>query len=106
VRGIGPALTQYGVTGTLADPVVSVYNAQNQLVATNDNWSSVSLDGVPTPTTAALMTATAQSGAFSLALGSKDAALTIALAPGAYTVQVRGADGGSGAAMIEVYGQQ
>ncbi len=106
VRGLGPVLARYGVMGTLADPVVNVYNAQNQLVATNDNWSSLSVDGAISANTAALMTATTQAGAFSLDLGSNDAALSVTLAPGAYTVQVRGADNGSGAAMIELYSRQ
>jgi uncharacterized delta-60 repeat protein len=103
VRGIGPTLARYGVTAPLADPMVSVYDADNHLVATNDNWSNLATDGLITPSTAALIAQTSASGAFSLDVGSKDAALSTVLAPGAYTVHVRGVDGGSGAAMIELY---
>ncbi len=42
-------------------------------------------------------------GAFGLTTGSKDAALTIALRQGNYTVQVSGADGGVGEALVEIY---
>jgi hypothetical protein len=41
--------------------------------------------------------------AFPLAKGSKDAALLLELAPGAYTVQVAGAGGSTGVALVEVY---
>ena len=42
-------------------------------------------------------------GAFALDAGSKDAALLTTLAPGSYTVQVKGADGGTGEALVEIY---
>jgi hypothetical protein len=43
-----------------------------------------------------------QVGAFPLPAGSKDAVLLATLAPGAYTLQVRGKTGG-GEVIIEVY---
>jgi len=42
-------------------------------------------------------------GAFGLDAGSRDAALLADLAPGSYTVWVRGADGGTGEALVELY---
>jgi len=42
-------------------------------------------------------------GAFDLDANSKDAALLIALAPGSYTVQVKGADGGTGEGLVELH---
>jgi hypothetical protein len=57
----------------------------------NDNWS---------PTLASTFSAV---GAFSLPAGSRDAALLMTLASGAYSVQVKGADGGSGEAVVEIY---
>jgi lipoic acid synthetase len=42
--------------------------------------------------------------AFALAAGSRDAALIVSLAPGAYTVQITSADGtATGVALIELY---
>ena len=45
-----------------------------------------------------------RAGAFRLVdEGSRDAALILSLAPGAYTVQVKSADGSAGSTLIEVY---
>jgi hypothetical protein len=39
IRAIGPSLTDQGVSGALADPVVDLYDASGNLIATNDNWA-------------------------------------------------------------------
>jgi uncharacterized repeat protein (TIGR03803 family) len=91
VRGIGPSLTQFGVSGVLADPKVGVYDSTGTKINENDNWA------------ASLSTTFSSVGAFPLTAGSKDAALTVTLQPGAYTVQLSGADGGSGTGLIEIY---
>ena len=97
VRAVGPSLTAFGVAGALADPRLRIFNGA-ALVAENDNWSAVSTE------TTATAQAARDTGAFALANGSKDAALILTLAPGAYTAQVSGADGTStGVALIEVY---
>lgn len=103
VRGIGPTLNRYGVTNVLGDPTVSVYDAQNRLIATNDNWSNTTPEGFLSATTAALVSASSETGAFGLDVGSKDSALLITLSPGAYTVIINGPPEATGAAMIEVY---
>ena len=41
-RPVGPGLAAFGVSGTLADPVLSIFNAQNATVASNDNWGNAS----------------------------------------------------------------
>jgi hypothetical protein len=97
VRAIGPTLTAFGVAGALADPRLRVFNGDTRL-AENDNWSAVSAE------TTATAQAARDTGAFALANGSKDAAMILTLAPGAYTAQVSSADGtGTGVALIEVY---
>ena len=96
VRGDGPALTQYGVASALADPTIGVYGASGLLLASNDDWSAGSAG--PTLATAAL-----SAGAFPLIAGSKDAALSLSVAPGLYTVQLTGANAATGAALIEIY---
>jgi hypothetical protein len=56
------------------------------------------------PATAAEISAAATaSGAFPLASGSKDAAVVLTLAPGAYTAFVSGANRMTGVALIEIY---
>ncbi|MBL9186095.1 MAG: hypothetical protein JNK23_01320 [Opitutaceae bacterium] len=94
IRGIGPALTVFGVPGALADPVLTVY-AGSSVVASNDNWGG---DAQVTAVGNAL-------GAFGLAPAtSRDAALYApALAPRDYTIQITGAGGGTGVALAEVY---
>ena len=92
VRGVGPALTQFGVTGALADPIVSLYDGTGRMVANNDNWTATSL-----------VSSASSVGAFALVAGSKDAALTLTLTPGAYTAQVSGATGTTGGALLEIY---
>jgi uncharacterized protein (DUF1800 family) len=91
VRAVGPALTSFGVSGALADPVLTLLNSSNTIVATNDNW------------TAADATTFASVGAFALPNGSKDAAIVTTLAPGGYTAQVTSANTAAGIALVEVY---
>jgi hypothetical protein len=105
IRGVGPSLAPYGVTGLLADPVLNIYDSSGNLVATNNDWGTpVAVNASQTPATAATLTSTAiQVGAFPLIAGSKDAALIVTLPPGAYTAQVSGNGGATGAGMAEVY---
>ena len=92
IRAVGPKLGGFGVSGFLVDPKVEVYRgADNTKVSENDNWSST------------LAATFASVGAFGLDSGSRDAALLTELAPGSYTVWVRGADGGTGEALVELY---
>ena len=97
IRGVGPGLAAFGVGGVLADPRLRVYRNAD-LQAENDNWSTVAAEGT------ASADAAREAGAFALAAGSRDSALIVTLAPGAYTAQITGADGaGTGVALIEVY---
>jgi hypothetical protein len=91
VRAVGPTLEGFGVPGTLVDPKLEIFTGAGVKVAENDTWD---------PALAAIFTAV---GAFPLTTGSKDAALLTTLATGGYTVQVRGADGGTGEALVEIY---
>jgi hypothetical protein len=96
IRGVGPTLSVFGVTGVLADPTIAVF-AGSARIATNDNWST---EAAPA---AAITQASARSGAFALPAGSKDAALLLTLQPGTYTVQVTGVAATTGVALIEIY---
>ncbi len=91
VRAIGPTLSVFGVDGPLADPALTLAPLGGATLASNDNWSG----------SAELKNAFASVGAFALANDtSRDAALLVALPPGAYTATV---SGGSGVALVEVY---
>ena len=96
VRGLGPTLAAFGVNGALANPKITVYNASDEVVATNDDWGNES--------NAASIALTAMSlGATALANGSADAATMLFLPKGAYTVHLEGVDGGTGVGLIEIY---
>jgi uncharacterized delta-60 repeat protein len=104
VRGVGPGLAKFGVTGVLSDPVIAVYNGGGSVMGTNDNWSTTTLSTISSTSYASSVNAAAKVvNAFPLDANSTDAAVVVTLQPGAYTVQLRGADGGTGAAMIELY---
>ena len=93
VRAVGPTLAEFGVTGLLADPQLTVYASGEQVAATNDNWGG----------TAALTAAFQLAGAFALPTGSLDSAVLKNLSTGAYTAVVNGAGGGTGVALLEAY---
>ncbi len=90
IRGIGPALESYGVTGVLVDPKLELFSGSSS-IGENDSWD------------ASLAPVFSKVGAFALSPGSKDAAIVVTLAPGSYTVQLTGREGGTGEGMIEVY---
>ncbi len=91
IRGVGAKLAEFGVSGVLADPKLEIYNAESLKIAENDSWN-------------ALLQPIARSvGAFDLTLASRDAALVLTLAPGAYTAQISGIGGTTGEAIVEVY---
>lgn len=98
IRAAGPALAALGVGGTLANPVLTVFNAAGEKILVNDNWS----EGPDLPT---LRDATTRQGAFALPEGSRDAAMLVTVPPGSYTVQVTPAAGSgqAGVAIVEVY---
>ncbi len=96
IRADGPALTQYGVSGVLAQPTLSVFDSSGALVATNTGWGSGS-DAAQIPGVSASV------GAFPLAAGSADCALVANLTAGAYTVQISGVNNTTGVALAEVY---
>jgi hypothetical protein len=93
IRAAGPALQAVAnLPGCLTDPLIELHDqGANTLLTTNDNWD------------AGLASTFAAAGAFGWANNSKDAALAPTLAPGLYSVVVKGADAGTGTALVEVY---
>jgi len=98
IRAVGPSLAPFGVSGTLSQPVLSVYDSGGNLIAVNVGWSNGSSDAA-----VAVANAGAASGAFPLTPGSADSAVLVTLSPGQYTAQVSGVDGSAGIALVEVY---
>jgi hypothetical protein len=96
IRAVGPGLTQFGVSGVLAQPTLTVTNSSGNPVATNTGWSSGS-------NAASIAAAAASSGAFALTSGSADCAVLVTLQPGSYTAVLSGVGGTSGVALAEAY---
>lgn len=89
IRATGPSLTQFGVTGVLADPVIELRSSTGTLLAQNDNWASQQQAEIAaTPFAPA---------------NAAEPALLVALPAGAYTAIVRGVGDTTGVALVEVY---
>jgi hypothetical protein len=97
VRGVGPSLAGFGVTGVLADAKLELFtNGATTAMATNDNWST-------NENAAEIVDVSASVGAFPLSDASKDAVLLLSLPSGSYTAQVSGVNTTTGTALVEVY---
>ena len=92
IRGAGPALGAFGVSDSLADPVLSLFEGST-MIATNDDWGN-------DPQVVSRGNAV---GAFAFASGSRDSALLSTIAPRGYTVQLTGKAAANGVALVEVY---
>ena len=106
IRGIGPALADFGLNQFLAQPMVALYDSSNTLIVSDAGWGNPLVSGPSIvaatwrPATAADM---ASVGAFALTAGSADSALVATLPPGNYTAIVSGVGASSGTALAEVY---
>ena len=93
IRASGPALVQFGVPGTLADPQLQVLSGST-VVAGNSVWGG---DGQISETANSV-------GAFPwMVPTSSDSAILVTLPPGSYTAQVSGVNGDTGVALVEIY---
>jgi hypothetical protein len=93
IRAAGPALNRFKVTGTLANPKLTLFRGTTP-IAENDDWQ----------TSPALVDFFAAAGAFEFVAHSGDAVLLLTLPPGLYTAQVSGlGTSATGVALVEVY---
>jgi sugar lactone lactonase YvrE len=93
LRGVGPALAQYGVSNALSDPQLTLYSSSDAALASNEGWGD----------NASLAQTMSNVGAFALPANSADSALAVSLAPGLYTAEVTSPNGSSGIALAEIY---
>jgi sugar lactone lactonase YvrE len=97
IRGSGPALGAFAVTGTLPDPQLQLFQSNGSsstLIQSNTGWA-----GDP-------QIAVAASSVQAFSWGSSatpDSAILVTLPPGAYTAQLSGASSDTGIGLIEVY---
>jgi hypothetical protein len=88
VRGLGPTLTQFGVSGVLADPTLDLHNSTSS-ITTNDNWKD-------TQQTAIQATGLAPPN-------DLESAILITLQPGNYTAILAGKNNTTGVGLVEMY---
>lgn len=92
LRAIGPSLAAFGVSGVLANPLLSLYDSTGAVIATNDNWmenssadQTVLINDGLAPTDPA------------------ESAIVRTLEPDAYTAIVSGVGNTTGVALVEAY---
>jgi hypothetical protein len=91
VRGLGPSLSQFGLSNLLADPTLELHDSNGATLASNDDWQS-------DPVSAGQLTANG------LALqNSKESGIFTSLPPGAFTAILAGKNGGVGIGLVEIY---
>jgi hypothetical protein len=105
VRGFGPTLADWGVSGSMANPYLELYSGQT-LIASNDNWQTPVTQCIAPATSCGTpqdIQATGKSACQVATTGcSQDAAILATLPPGAYTAILRGVGGGTGVGLIGV----
>lgn len=93
LRGCGPMLRSFGVTNYLPNPGLSVFSSTGQIIANNDQWSTI-------PRTNELASAT---GAVPFEAGSNDAALTRTFGTENATIHLLEQNNASGIGLLEIY---
>ncbi len=93
VRAIGPTLEQFDVPGVLENPILELLNQQGEVIASNESWQGLT----------SISEAAATVGAFPLDPESEDAAMVVTLETGLYTMRIRGEDGTTGVALVELF---
>jgi uncharacterized delta-60 repeat protein len=98
VRAIGPSLAQFGVTDALPNPTLEIRDANNVVVATNNDWRVTQPGGIITGDQSAEISGSG------LAPGNDlESAIIANLAPGNYTAVVRGVGNDTGTGVVDAY---
>ena len=95
---MGPSLSQSGLTGLLADPVLELHDETGALIGTNDNWQTTELGGIIVADQVQAIRDTTIPPT-----DAAEAAIVADLNPGAYTAVVRGAGNETGLGLAEIY---
>ncbi len=88
LRALGPSLSKVGVRRPLTDPLLELHDSTGALVTQNDNWTSL-----PAGTVVPELQPTSP----------LESVIVANLAPGNYTLVLRGANGATGTGLCELY---
>ena len=101
IRAIGPELTQFGVPNVLANPTLELHNGTGALIASNDNWQTTIIGGIITQNQVQDIINSGHAPTDGM-----ESAIIGTLPAGNYTAIVRGVNGTTGVALVEVYDLQ
>lgn len=89
IRGIGPSMTSFGISGVINDPLLRLFGPTGAPIAVNNNWQD-----------------TQQAEIEGTGLSPQDlreSAIIATLPPASYTASVTDANGGTGVGLVEIY---
>jgi hypothetical protein len=91
LRGIGPSLTDFGVSNALADPTLELRDSNGTLIAANNDWQD-------DPTMPPIIL-----GCGLAPTNPLESGIAATLPPGQYTALLAGLNNGTGVGLVEVY---
>jgi hypothetical protein len=91
LRGLGPSLSQSGLSGVLADPNLELRDSNGALLAANDDWQDDPASAGELMTHGLALQNPLESGIF------------VSLPAGAFTAIIAGKNGGTGMGLVEIY---
>ena len=95
MRAVGPSLSAFGILNPLARPKITLVDERGRQIASNDGFVALSEFDKNEVVAAAQLIGTFSTGNF-------DAALTVRLPPGTYSIIISSLDGRTGIALAEV----
>lgn len=100
LRAIGPSLASFGVANPLRAPVLRLFDSAGRPYENGYAYPAV-VGGLTYESD--LAASLAQTGAFPLPAGTRDAVLMMPFPAGSYTAQVTSGDGTAGTVLLEIY---
>ena len=91
VRGIGPSLSQFGLSNVLTDPTLELHDGNGTIMVSNDNWQDDHVSAEQLSANGLALQQPNESGIF------------LSLPPGAFTAILAGKNGGAGIGLVEIY---
>ena len=91
LRGLGPFLSQFGLSPVLEDPTLELRDVNGALLIANDNWTD-------DPASAGQLAANGLAPSH-----PNESGIFTSLPPGQFTAILAGKDGGIGIGLIEIY---